>query len=270
MKVKFFCPYWGSKHLNYIDFLNKAKEAGYDGVEIIPPYDEQVKAALVEDSKKLGLKIIAQWGGIIEGDFNQSIHTYEAHLRNACSVAPLFVNAQTGKDHYSYEQNRQFIELASKISDETGVMILHEIHRGKFAFAAHVAQKYLEKDHKLKITADFSHWCCVAESLLEDQRENVELAIQRTEHIHARVGFAGGPQIPDPRLPEWQSTLKAHLQWWDRIIQLKQAAGYSEFTITPEFGPFPYMTLMPFTQQPISSQWDINVYMKDLLNKRYN
>ena len=30
------------------------------------------------------------------------------------------------------------------------------------------------------------------------------------------------------------------------------------------------MPMRPFENEPIASQWDINVYMKKLLNERYN
>lgn len=38
----------------------------------------------------------------------------------------------------------------------------------------------------ISITA---HWVAVAESFLEDQSEAVKLAIERADHIHARVGY---------------------------------------------------------------------------------
>ncbi len=269
MQIKFFCPYWGSEHLDYVTFLHKIKAAGYDGTEIIFPYDGNAKTIIVETAKQLDLEIIALWGGVIKGDFHTSIKTYEEHLRNACSVQPLFVNIQTGKDHYSYEENMEFLHLAKKISQETGVKVIHETHRGKFSFAAHITKEFLENNSWLRITADFSHWCNVAESLLEDQPESVTKAIYHTDHIHARIGFSEGPQIPDPRTPEWQTTLDAHLAWWDSIIELKKSQQAPYMTITPEFGPFPYMTQMPFTCLPISSQWDINLYMKNILKERY-
>ncbi|TGV00240.1 sugar phosphate isomerase/epimerase family protein [Flavivirga rizhaonensis] len=269
MHIKFFCPYWGSEHLDYTTFLHKIKEAGYDGTEIILPYDKNDKDLIVKTAKQLNLEIIALWGGVIEGNFSTSIKTYEEHLRNACSIQPLFVNIQTGKDHYTYEQNMEFIHLAQRISEETRVKVVHETHRGKFSFAAHITREYLEKNPWIRITADFSHWCNVSESLLEDQPKNIEKAIANTDHIHARVGFAEGPQIPDPRTPEWQITLDAHISWWDRIIELKRSQNAPYITISPEFGPFPYMVMMPFTGLPISSQWDINLYMKNLLKARY-
>jgi sugar phosphate isomerase/epimerase len=33
MKIKFFIPRWGNRHLSWADFAMKAKNAGYDGVE---------------------------------------------------------------------------------------------------------------------------------------------------------------------------------------------------------------------------------------------
>ena len=270
MEIEFFCPYWGSEHLGYVPFLHKIKEAGYDGAEIILPYDSVAKDLIKKTAEALQLKIIALWGGVIEGDFLQSIKTYEAHLRNACSSKPLFVNIQTGKDHYSFDQNVQFINVANQIGEETGVKILHETHRGKFSFTANGMSAYFEKFPRMRITADFSHWCCVSESLLEDQQEHVDIAISRSDHIHARVGFSEGPQIPDPRTPEWSTTVDTHLLWWDKIIDFRKKAGAVLMTITPEFGPFPYMTKMPYTQLPITSQWEVNLYMKDLLKERYD
>ena len=168
----------------------------------------------------------------------------------------------------TFEQNKKLISLAEDVAKETGVAIIHETHRGKFSFAAHITKQYLQNIPGLRITLDISHWCNTAESLLHDQQEAVDLAISRTDHIHARVGFAQGPQIPDPRDPEWNDALQFHLQCWDKVIELKKSNG-QPVTITPEFGPFPYMMNLPFTKQPVSDQWDINEHMMDLLRERY-
>ena len=113
-----------------------------------------------------------------------------------------------------------------------------------------------------------SHWVCVAESYLEDQTEALKLTIQRTEHIHARIGYTEGPQVPDPRIPGWERALDIHLGWWDQVYQQKKNEK-QVLTITPEFGPFPYMISLPSTGEPISNQWEINVFMMNLLKKRY-
>jgi hypothetical protein len=88
-------------------------------------------------------------------------------------------------------------------------------------------EHYLKKLPDLRIGFDVSHWCNVAESFLQDQADAVDMAISRAEHIHARVGFPEGPQVPDPRVPEWQEALQIHLEWWRKIIKINREAERS-------------------------------------------
>lgn len=74
--------------------------------------------------------------------------------------------------------------------------------------------------------------------------------------------------ICHPRASEWEPTLNAHLTWWDTVVATHRAAG-TQLTITTEFGPAPYMPEQPFTQQPLANQWEVNVFMLDLLRRRY-
>ena len=163
----------------------------------------------------------------------------------------------------------ELVKLAHAFTKETGVHVVHETHRGKFTFAAHITEQFLLADPNLRIGSDFSHWCNVAESLLDNQESALNLAISRADHIHARVGFSEGPQIPDPRAAEWTDVLNKHLSWWDRIVDRARKEGREFLCITPEFGPYPYMTILPYSKLPIASQWDINVFMMNLLRNRY-
>ena len=135
-------------------------------------------------------------------------------------------------------------------------------------YAAPVARNFMEKNPDLRVTFDVSHWCNVHESLLQDQQETVQLAIDRTDHIHARIGHAQGPQVSDPRAPEWEPAVKAHLAWWDRIMENKRKKG-GRITVLTEFGPPDYMPVIPYTRQPLADQWAINVHMMHLVRKRY-
>jgi hypothetical protein len=108
----------------------------------------------------------------------------------------------------------------------------------------------------------------VSESLLVNQSLAMRLAIERTDHIHARVGYPQGPQVSDPRAAAWASALDAHLRWWDAVVALKRQRQ-EDLTIAPEFGPFPYMVHHPQSGEPMVSQWEINVWMMELLRKRY-
>jgi sugar phosphate isomerase/epimerase len=268
MDIQFFCPHWGSETLPFNTFLQKVKQAGYDGVEMSLPLDTEQRQSIVTAINAMGLKLIAQHWETVEVDFETHLFNYRKRLNNLAAAHPLFINTQTGKDYYSFEQNAILINAATEISEATGVKIGHETHRGKFSFAAHVTKTYLYKIPSLLLCLDISHWCCVAETMLDDQQEAVEKAIRHSSHIHARVGFTEGPQVMDPRAPEWNDVLEKHIAWWKKVIDKKNASGVSS-TITTEFGPFPYLQHLPYTQMPIYSQWEVNVYVMELLRKRF-
>jgi sugar phosphate isomerase/epimerase len=268
MKLNFFCPRWGSEHLDWDTFLQNVTDAGYDGVEYGIPNDISLNELeqVWEKIDKYKLSIIPQHYGTYDADFNKHYDTYAGWLEKIGSFKSLKINSQTGKDFFTFDQNKALIELAGDYGVKYNVEICHETHRNKFSFAAHVTKEYLLKIPDLKLTLDASHWVTVAESYLTDQHEAMELAISRTAHIHARVGYPEGPQVPDPRSPEWQEAVQVHLGWWDKVIERKRNEERdSIFTITPEFGPFPYMVQLPFTAQPIANQWEINKHMMDIL-----
>jgi hypothetical protein len=219
---------------------------------------------------RYGLQLVAQHWETVTSDFDIHKTEYRQRLENLASARPLLINSQTGKDYFSFEQNSELIEIATKISQKYNIKIIHETHRGKFSFAAHVAAGYLKRIPTLQLTIDLSHWCTVAESYLADQQDAVKLALSRADHVHARVGFPEGPQVSDPRAPEWEEALRVHVGWWKEVIKQKEDEGEAFFTITPEFGPFPYMPVLPFTKQPVTDQWETNVYMMNYLKSALN
>ena len=269
MKLLFFCPRWGQELTPWKTFLQNVKAAGYDGIETSLPTSRNEKQEILNELEGLGLLLIGQHWETVNPSLHQHAEEFEARLRSLAEARPIFINSQTGKDYYSFEENKKLIDLASEIALETGIPIIHETHRGKFSFAAHVTKMYLQNVPDLKITLDISHWFNTAETYLADQIEAVDLAISRTEHIHSRVGFIEGPQITDPRAPEWNDVLQEHLNCWDKIIELHRNNNRQTFTITSEFGAPPYMPLLPYTKQPIVDQWEVNVYMMNLLKERY-
>ncbi len=267
MELKFFCPHWGSEQMAFADFAAKVKAARYDGVEMSLPWDAAQKQKIITELERQDLLLIAQHWETVEPDVKQHRITYEKRLRHLATVKPLFINTQTGKDYFSFEENASLIELATQIEKETGVKIVHETHRGKFSFAVHITKTYLQKLSGLQLTLDVSHWCVVAESFLHDQIEAVNLAIENTHHIHARVGYTQGPQVPCPKDVLWKEALEQHLRWWQKVADHKIKKGHHEFTITPEFGAPPYTVLLPQTHQPISDQWENNIFMMEYLKE---
>ncbi|MEX2565112.1 MAG: sugar phosphate isomerase/epimerase [Cyclobacteriaceae bacterium] len=267
MPIKFYTPLWGNT-LPFEEFCKNVKEAGYDGVEMELPLDNPENEKVLNVLKDHDLELIGQYYQSFEADPMDNVKSYERYLRHLVAANPVLINCQTGKDFFDFEDNLRHFKIAKEISDSSAIPITHETHRGKCLYSAPIAQMYFQRIPELRICLDISHWCNVHESLLADQREAVDLAISRTDHIHSRVGHPEGPQVNDPRAPEWSDALQAHLEWWDRVVQLHRKEG-STLRITTEFGPFPYMPTVPYTQMPIANQWDINVYMMHLLKKRY-
>lgn len=269
VRILFFCPRWGHAHLSWDELAAKAKSSGYDGIETDVPETESGMAELDAALTKYELRLVAQHWQTVDPGFDQHKIAYKKRLRHMASVQPFFINAQTGRDFFSFQQNQELLTIADRVAKETGVPVFHETHRGKFSFAAHITAEFIRKIPFLQLTLDISHWINVAETFLEDQQAAVDLAISRTKHVHARVGHTQGSQITDPRKPEWKEAVDVHLAYWDRIMDSNRKAGNEWISFTPEFGPLPYMPLHPDTGNPVTDQWEVNVYMMELLKKRF-
>jgi sugar phosphate isomerase/epimerase len=269
MDILFFCPRWGSASIPWREFAQKVKEAGYDGVETDIPFDLRERDELMNALEENDLLLIAQHWETVEPVFESHLDEYTGRIAFLASMRPLFINSQTGKDYFSFRENELLIRAAQAAYGALGVPVYHETHRGKFSFAAHITKDFLTRIPGLQLTLDISHWCAVAESLLDDQPEAVQAALQRTKHIHARVGHTQGPQVTDPRSDEWNDALQFHLDCWDKVVALNQQNGTPLLTFTTEFGPAPYMMHHPLTNEPIADQWELNVFMKNMLKERY-
>jgi sugar phosphate isomerase/epimerase len=258
---------WGFKG-NLVEFCAAAKKDGYDGIEVWVPSSAAEMKALSEAVSNAGLQL-----GLLAGghDANPTLHKkqFSDAIERAISLKPLYINCHSGKDYFSFDDNAEMLAMTIKQSLASGVPIYHETHRGRMLFAAHVSKGFIDRFKELKLTLDISHWCNVHESLLGDQPINVEAALARTHHIHARIGHAEGPQVNDPRAPEWKNEVKAHFDWWDKVIARKKSEGQS-ITILTEFGPPNYLQTLPYTGQPVADQWAINKYMMETLRKRYS
>lgn len=261
-----FATNWGFSG-SWDEFALKVKQAGYDGMEIWWPGDEKDRNDLFAALDKHKLKIGFLVGGG-DKDFQKHLAQFQQSLSAAAKAKPVYINCHSGKDFFSFDQSKQFMDFTEKVNKETGVPIYHESHRGRILFAANITRQFIEKVPGLRLTLDISHWCNVHESYLSDQEETIALALNRTDHIHARIGHPEGPQVSDPRAPEWKQAVETHFGWWDKIVERKKKEG-KLMTFLTEFGPPDYMPTLPYTRQAVANQWDINVYMMEVLRKRY-
>ena len=245
-------------------FVRRVKASGFDATEIYLGSLHESPADIARLHTAFGLHLIGQI--LTSGQtYQDHISSLESQFEFAAQCQVAFINSHAGRDIFSFAENVQIFQRALQLSRSSGIPILIETHRGRPTYSAIETRKYLEALPELRLTADFSHWMVVHESDLTDQQATLELAITRADYIHARVGYAEGPQIPEPRAPEWQQTIAAHLQLWQQIIDQYKRDSKEILYITPEFGPPAYMHTLPFTSKPVGDVWAQNVYMKDLL-----
>lgn len=267
MKIQILATNWGDSD-PIEEFCRKIKDQGYDGLEVWYPTTAEARDRLVAATREHGLV----FGLLAAGnspDFSTHLQQFESSLMGAIAMRPLYINCHSGRDFFSFEQNRRLVELTLELGRSSGVPIYHETHRSRMCYSAPVTRHLLEQLPEMTLTLDISHWCNVHESMLQDQAETVELALSRTRHIHARIGHPQGPQVNDPRAPEWQSTVAQHLAWWDRVVEMRRQEGAPLLTFLTEFGPPNYMPTLPNTREPVASQSEINLYMLRLLRERY-
>lgn len=269
--LKIMATNWGLSS-SVDEFCEKAKAEGYDGIEMWWQGSKEKQDELFSALKKHKLEV-GFLCGAHDSSFEKNIQGFQQQITAATTQGPqkpLYINCHSGKDFFSFEQNKKFIETTIEASKKSGIPISHETHRSRILYSAPVARQFAEAIQGLRVTLDISHWCNVHESLLQDQDETVNLILQRVDHIHARVGHPEGPQVNDPRAPEWDAAVKRHLEWWDKVIALKIKQGAKQQTFLTEFGPPDYLPALPYTRQPVANQWEINVYMMNLLRKRYS
>lgn len=265
MKLLILCPQWGSEHLPLEDFFFKVKEAGYDGIETWVPEDVNERKKFISLLSMYQLKIVSHQHQAKGNDIDKYCKSLEHYLNLSMECNPLLINSHSGRDYFSFDEQLQVIDTVEEFSIKNNITMAHETHRGRIGYSPYNAMDLFKQRPSMKITADFSHWTCVTESWLENSSAIMEEAIRRTKHLHARVGYTQGPQIPDPRLAEWQEPLKFFLNIWQEIFKYQKLQKADFFTITTEFGPPPYMWTNLNDGLPITSQWDINCFMKDLL-----
>ncbi|MFC4213575.1 sugar phosphate isomerase/epimerase [Pedobacter petrophilus] len=266
MQLKTFRHLWGVTE-PFESAFSKIKENGYNGVEF-----KSVRALEHVGFKKLLSKY--------DFEFIAQIHTYgetvtehvasfKELIQQSLPLNPVLINSQSGKDSWTMSQKHEFLAQALAYEKEIGIPVAHETHRGRITYNPWDTRELLLSFAELNICCDFSHWVCVCERLIESEIEIIQLCAERCIHIHARVGYEQGPQVPDPRAPEYQQHVEAHEKWWDMIWQKQLAKGMRQSTIAPEFGPPGYHHTLPFSNTPVSNLWEICEWMNERQKERF-
>lgn len=244
--------------------IGRIKDAGYDGVESAAQEctePDELKQLLREHHLKYIALVYTEGADHLE------------HLRvvvaNAMQFDPIKIVAHGGRDTMSYVKQVRFFEGALRLEEEFGVTIAHETHRRRPLFSPMNTLALLRELPELKLNIDYSHWCCVTESMLEDHAEAIALSATKAVHLHGRVGYENGPQVPDPRVAEWERCVTKHEAWWEMIIREHINREEKDFSFTPEYGPPTYMQTSPNSGAAVSDLWDVCLWTAERFRKQF-
>ncbi|MEW6563666.1 MAG: TIM barrel protein [Pseudomonadota bacterium] len=264
MELQLFKTLWGHAG-SYEAAAKQALEAGFVGLE--GNADRLPHAELDEALQTHGLAWIQEivTGGNYVPRRHDTVQDHladvERQMRLGRALSPQWVTVIGGCDAWTLEQSVRFFGEAQEIAARMGIACSFETHRSRSLFNPWITLAVLERLPELKLTCDFSHWVVVMERQLDDDWDAVLVMAQHAHHIHARVGYDQGPQVPHPAAPEYAGALASHQRCWEAIWNAQLAAGRTFSSMTPEFGPDGYLHCLPYTCQPVADLWTVNAWM---------
>lgn len=260
---------WGNE-ASPREALELAREWGFEAVEGPLPADAAAFARLAADEGKAVFAEIStgcEAGSYVPArDAGRAGHLedFKRKLDHALEAGPRVITTLAGSDLWDFSTSCAFFSDLLQVAERAGTQVCVETHRGRPTFHPLQTIRLLEELPGLVLTLDVSHWCVVCERTVPGDPKLMEIVEKRTGHLHARVGYDQGPQVPDPRIPRYAGELEMHLECWRRIAR-SLAEGGSAVTITPEFGPDGYLQSHPATGRPAADLREINRWMGEIL-----
>jgi hypothetical protein len=274
MELHLFKTLWGHEG-KLDDAIAACREQDFRGVEGPVPHSAQARREFHDQLDAAGLEYIAEIctaGSYVPDRYATPAAHLESLRRQAEAAAecePLFLTVIAGCDAWSVSQSADFFGEALRVANQPGATMSFETHRSRSLFNPWTTRDLLRQLPELKLTCDYSHWCVVCERLIDTEPEVLALCAERAFHVHARVGYAQGPQVPHPAAPEYREALEAHERWWSQIWRSQAARGMTVSTLTPEFGPDDYLHRLPFSGTPVADLWTINTWLAARQKRRF-
>jgi len=289
-----------SPHTQLETFLPAIKKLGYEGVEVplkialhTPNWKELMEANDLRSAFVLFTDGPVAPGGCVPGAeghwigdtipgfseptpqgesdkakiVQQHLTVFKEQVDAAAQYDPAYINSHSLKDYFTFGMAEDFFVKALEYAPD----VMHEGHRKRFLHSPWVARDFVPRFPELKLVADLSHWVNVAETDCHDidLTKVIEDLAPQVYHTHCRVGYDHGPQVPDPRAPEWIAYMEGHERWWDAIWKAQAARGDAYTTMIGEHGPPNYQPTMPYSREPVASIWDINHWVQLRRQKRF-
>jgi hypothetical protein len=274
MRLQLFRSLW-TNGFNLDAALVDCRTGAFDGVEGPVPLEKNARREFSGKLQAAGVPLIAEittGGSYVPESLSPAQHLddFRQKAETSLECTPLFFTVLAGCDAWPLAQSVDFFGHALEIANEFGATASVETHRSRATFNPWVTRDLLRQLPALRLTCDFSHWCCVCERLvLDGELDLLALCAERAHHVHARVGYDQGPQVPHPDAPEYHVALGAHERWWDAIWDAHDRAGRAYTTMTPEFGPDRYLHTLPFSNAPVANLDEINHWMAARQHERF-
>jgi hypothetical protein len=251
--------------------LPRWRQVGYEALEaslrLVP--DRAAFLRFLQDQQFDWIAQVFSHDFVPGGSVRAHLDSLRAQVEECLDHHPLFFNAHTGSDNWTPAEAEDFYGEALALEKSLGVPLAHETHRMRYFATPWQTRHILTRFPELRITCDLSHWVCVCERLLPDLADTITLAARHCHHLHARVGFEEGPQVPDPAAPEYATHLHAHETWWSQIWTSQQERAFTVSTLTPEFGPPPYLHTVPHTRIPVADLGSVCDWMATRQRQRF-
>lgn len=268
MQLKIFKTLWGCD-LSIEQAVDQALNAGFQGIEGRAPQEAREQARWASLFEQACLDYVAEV--VTGGDYvphpsatpEQHLADLKSGLENSMALNPKFATCITGYDAWPESESIDFFKAAIALAQTYGLPINFETHRSRSLFNPWVTQRIAQAIPEMRLTLDISHWCVVCERLMDSEIAVLESFLHQVKHVHARVGYDQGPQVPHPGAPEYSAALLSHQTIWARVWQLQEQGGQACTSMTPEFGPDGYLHQLPFTQAPVADLWEINQWMAE-------
>ncbi|CAE6720839.1 hypothetical protein R69927_01340 [Paraburkholderia domus] len=269
MKFELFKTFWGFDGGPH-DAAPLVRAAGFDGIEApVPPggAEREAFAQAIADERLEFIAEITTAGSYVP----ERSATPAEHLRDleekivwGKPLKPRFFNVMAGCDAWPAATQVDFFARAVEVAAKHEVTCSFETHRGRSFYNPWITRDVARAVPELKLTCDFSHWVSVCERLLDGDGGEWDTILElapHAHHLHGRVGYPQGPQVPHPAAPEYADCLASHQRIWEALWSAQIDKGYTTTTMTPEFGPDGYLHTLPFTNAPVADLWAINTWM---------
>lgn len=266
LTLSLFKTLWGHQR-TLKEAVDEAAAAGFQGLEGQAPIQRKHQDGFRQQLTDADLNYIAEitTAGTYVPDRKASLEehldSFKRSLDRSIVLEPLFITTLAGCDAWDESQSIDLFGQIMELAASANIEVSFETHRSRSFFNPWTTVRICRQLPGLNLTFDFSHWCVVCERLMDTEIDVLEELAPKAFHIHARVGYDQGPQVPDPRHTRYSYELQRHQTWWKMLWLDMVKRGMTSLTMTPEFGPDGYQAIDVTTDQPVGDLWEINQWM---------